>query len=124
MKIANRNARQYVVMQHPFQGSNLYAEFFCVDPKDPTGGQNGYVVYSYGEHHPLLIAVHIDGQDHWFANEDNPSRTTAKHRTQCRPDIYQDNIDLHWLSTQWMKLLVRGGYRALVKARVIEGVAA
>ena len=125
MKIANRDAREWVVKQHPFEGSNLFAQYFCVDPKDPDPGQSGYVVYSYGPHHPLLVAVHIDGQDHWFANEDGYSQSTKRHMSQCRPDIYsQGAITLNWLSTAWMMRLATGGYRELVKARVVEGVAA
>lgn len=125
MKIANRDARQWVVKQHPFEGSNLFGQLFCVDPKDPSPGQSGYVVYSYGPHHPLLVAVHIDGQDHWFANEDGYSQSTKRHMSQCRPDTYsQGSVTLNWLSTAWMKRLVQGGYRELVKARVVEGVAA
>lgn len=126
MKIANRDARKFVQQQHPFQGSNLFAQYFCVDPKDPDPGQSGYVVYSYGPHHPLLVSVTIDGRDEWFANEDGYSQSTKRHMTQCRPDIYYTKgaIELHWLSTAWMKRLVQGGYRELAKARIVEGVAA
>jgi len=124
MKVANKNARQLVEKQHPFEGSNLFGQLFCVDPKEPAPGQSGYVVYSYGPHHPLLVAVHVEGQDMWFANEDGYSQSTKRHMSQCRPDMYNKSIQLHWLSTGWMKRLVTGGYRELVEARVIEGVAA
>jgi hypothetical protein len=121
MKIANRDARHYVAKQQPFQGSHLYAEYFCVDPTDPSPGQSGYVVYSYGPHHPLLVAIHIDGQDHWFANEDGYSNTTKRHMSQCRPDIYNPSIKLHYLSPSWMHKLVTKGYRSIAAGRVIEG---
>jgi hypothetical protein len=125
MKIANRDAREWVVKQHPFQGSNLYAEYFCADAKDPTEGGHGYVVYSYGRHHPLLVAVHIGGQDLWFANEDGCSQSTKRHMSQCRPDTYsQGAITLHWLSTRWMIRLVTGGYQAIAKERVLKGATA
>lgn len=121
MKIANRDARQYVAKQHPFKGSNLYAEFFCVQPTEPAPGDYGYVVYSYGPHHPLLIAVTVNGQDHWFANEDGYSQSTKRHMSQCRPDTYDKSVVLHWLSPRWMAALVKGGYKAIAKERVIHG---
>ncbi len=124
MKIANKNARQLVEKQHPFEGSNLFGQLFCVDPKDDTPGQYGYVVYSYGPHHPLLACVHVEGRDLWFANEDGYSQSTKRHMSQCRPDMYNKAIQMQWLSTGWMKRLVNGGFRELMSARVIEGVAA
>ena len=119
MKIANRDAREFVQKKHPFQGNNLFAEFFCVDPKDATPGQYGYVVYSYGKHWPLFVCITVDGQDLWFENEDRHSVTTSKHRSQAHP-----HVDIQYaLSRTWMEKLVAGGYRAIAKARVIEGVA-
>lgn len=119
MKIANKNAREFVQRQHPFEGSNLWAQYFCVNSKDPSPGQSGYVVYSYGVHYPMLAAVHINGQDHWFANKDKYSPSTSRHMQQCRPEA-----PLNWLSTVWMIHLVSCGYIAIVKDRILEGVAA
>jgi len=119
MKIANREARQFVQKTHPFQGSNLFGELFCVDPKDSTEGQYGYVVYSYGKHWPLFVCIRINGADLWFENEDRFSPTTSKHRTQSHP--YGDT---HKLSVYWMKKLVAEGYQAIAKERVLQGVAA
>ncbi len=114
MKVANRNARQYVQRLHPFEGSNLYGTFFCTNPSSTALGDSGYVVYSYGQHWPLFINV----CDQWFENKDRHSVTTSKHRSQTHP--HQPTI---LLSTDHMKLLVRKGYRALVATRVIDGVA-
>ncbi len=114
MKVANRNARQYVQRLHPFEGRNLYGTFFCTNPSSAALGDSGYVVYSYGQHWPLFINV----CDQWFENRDRHSVTTSKHRSQTHP--HRPTI---LLSTEWMKKLAQGGYQALVKARVIEGVA-
>lgn len=73
MKIANRNAREYVRTLQPFTANNLYAENAGVF----------YVVYSYGEHWPLWV---YDGEnDCWYENDDKYSSTTSKHKSQTRP---------------------------------------
>ena len=112
MKIANRDARQYVLRRKPFDGSNLYARRRTLVTDDDT--VTWYTVYSYGEHYPMFI--HING--HWFKNNDVCSRTTAKHKTQC----YPHGAITFPLSTQWMKVLAEQGYVALAKMRVTEGV--
>ena len=114
MKIANRDARQYVQKQHPFEGSNLFAQFYCVDPKDPSPGQSGYVVYSYGEHWPLFVCIQFNGHDTWFENEDTHSQSTARHRSQSHP-----HVDIRYaLSTERMIKLVTHGYTAIARDRV------
>ncbi len=118
MKIANKNARQYVQNLHPFQGSNMFATFRTQNNADGTNGPDmWYVVYSYGYHFPMYI--HANGK--WFANEDRFSRTTTRHQSQARP--VTDGTQLNWLSTEWMKRLAAGGFQAIAKERVIHGVA-
>ena len=113
MKIANRDARKYVEKEHPFEGSNLYAQFHTQNhPNGDNGPDMWYVVYSYGDHWPLFIKANGT----WFENEDKHSRTTAKHRTQCCPDRYTV-----LLPYQWMLRLAKGGYAAIAKARVLQG---
>lgn len=46
-------------------------------------GHRLYIVYSYGEHWPLLVFDRATGE--WWANEDKYSATTSRHMTQCRP---------------------------------------
>jgi hypothetical protein len=111
MKIANKNAREYVLQRKPFDGSNLYARQRTLVTSDDT--VSWYTVYSYGEHYPLFI--HIGG--HWFENEDKYSVSTSKHRSQSHPHAVTFP-----LSTQWMKVLAEQGYVALAKMRVTEGV--
>lgn len=119
MKIANKNAREYVLKQHPFKGNNLFGELFCPSPKDAIEGQSGYVVYSYGKHFPIYIALHLGGHDVWFANKDKYSRSTARHQSQARP--VWEGSGMCWLDTQWMLRIISGGYQAIVKQRVLTG---
>jgi hypothetical protein len=115
MKIANKNAREYVLQRKPFEGNNLYAvtrQSLSPDPENFNTVQH-YVVYSYGEHYPLFI--YIGG--HWFENEDKYSVSTSKHRSQSHPHAVTFP-----LSTRWMKVLAEQGYVALAKMRVTEGV--
>lgn len=115
MKITNRDARKFVQQRLPFQGNNLFAQVHTRNSEDGTNGPDTwYVVYSYGTHWPLFIWVNGT----WFENEDRFSVTTSKHRTQIHP-----HCPTVLLSTEWMKRLAQGGYRELVKARIVEGVA-
>ncbi len=106
MKIANRDARQYVQRLHPFEGSNLFAQY------KPEGNGVRYIVYSYGHHWPLFVHCH----DTWFENEDRFSVTTSKHRTQSHP-----HCPTVLLSVEWMRKLAQGGYQAIAKERVLKG---
>jgi len=113
MKIANRDARQFVQKQHPFEGNNIYAQFHTQNNDDGTNGPDmWYVVYSYGDHWPLFIHA----GDTWFENEDKHSVTTSKHRTQTHP--HRPTV---LLSTKWMLRLAKGGYAAIAKERILQG---
>ena len=114
MKIANRDARQYVKRIHPFQGNNLFATYFCVNPSSGDPGDSGYAVFSYGQHWPLFISIHINGKDVWFENEERHSVTTSKHRSQTHP-----HCPTVLLSTAWMLRLYRGGFKAIAKERIL-----
>jgi hypothetical protein len=111
MKIANRDARQFVQKEHPFEGSNLYAQFHTQNNADGTNGPDmWYAVYSFGDHWPLFI--HANGT--WFENKD--SQSTQRHHSQCHP-----HCPTVLLSAQWMVRLATGGYAATAKARVLQG---
>ena len=73
MKIANRNASQYVQNKEVFQGSNMYAKYVG----------NKYVVYSYGNHFPMYVFYHV----RWYRNTDKYSVTTSKHQSQAMPYV-------------------------------------
>ncbi len=115
MKIANRDARQFVQKQHPFEGNNIYAQFHTMKNEDGTHTGMWYAVYSYGDHWPLFIHCH----DTWFENEDKRSVTTSKHRTQTHP-----HCPTVLLSYQWMLQLASGGYQAIAKERILTGATA
>jgi hypothetical protein len=104
MKIANKDARLFVQKQHPFEGSNMYAQF------KPEGDGLRYIVYSYGEHFPMYIHC----KDVWFENEDKYSPTTSKHMSQARPT---HNTIL--LSSEWMRKLASEGYVAIASSRIL-----
>lgn len=113
MKTANRDARQFVQKEHPFEGSNLYARFHTTHhPNGENGPDMWYAVYSYGDHWPLF--VHIN--DTWFENEDKHSQSTSKHRTQTHP-----HCATVLLSSKWMQRLAKGGYAAIAKERILTG---
>lgn len=108
MKIANKAARSMVEQRRPFEGSNLFARYESNDT------EQWYVVYSYGEHYPMFI--HAEGC--WFENEDKYSPTTSKHRSQAHP--HRTTV---LLSTEWMKRLARGGFKAIAQERILRSAA-
>lgn len=71
MRIANKNASNYVRNRLPFTGNNLFSESI----------RNGYVVYSYDHHFPLF--VYSQKTKKWYGNGEKYSVSTSKHRTQC-----------------------------------------
>ena len=70
MKIANRDAEDYVTQHLAFDGSNLYGRH------NEGGTFYQYVVYSYA----TPIYVYEDGEE--FINETRYSRTTNRHMSQ------------------------------------------
>jgi hypothetical protein len=99
MKVANKNARQYVDELKEFEGSNTFAENKVAF--DETGL---YVVYSYGYHFPMYIYDYQAGI--WIGSRDKYSVSTTKHQSQCRP-----SEKIHcWLdTTEQMKEYTRCG---------------
>jgi hypothetical protein len=113
MKIANRDARRYVQRRQPFEGSNLYGRTFVANPSSTTEGDSGYVVFSYGRHWPLFVAVSLGGRTVWFENKDRYGTTTSRHRSQCHP-----YFDTTMLTVDQMLLLIYKGFTALSRERV------
>lgn len=108
MKIANKNAREFVQKEHPFDGNNLFAQFGCSHDTKETW----YVVYSYGLHFPMFVKAN----GIWFENEDKFSPTTSKHRSQAHP-----LCPTVLLSTRHMLTLAKDGYSALAGQRILHG---
>jgi hypothetical protein len=115
VKIANRDARQYVQRRQPFTGNSLYAETWLAIPSGIAEGGCGYAVFSYGFHWPLFAAVSLGGRTVWFENTDKHSVSTSKHRSQTHP-----HTDTTPLTVQQMRTLVQRGYTYMVRQRVFD----
>lgn len=109
-RIANRNAREYVQRNEPFQGSNMFGLFENPCEFELTGDNEDwaqefkewkqsrpYVVYSYGTHFPMFIYL----GNTWYENSDKYSVTTSKQQTQAHPQM--DTIKM---TTKEMKELL------------------
>lgn len=84
IRLANYNCRKAVEARQAFKANNIYAERQHADPT--RGTPDIYVVYSYGEHFPMYVAVVREfGMVHWYCNEDKYSRSTTRHQSQARP---------------------------------------
>ena len=104
MKVANKNARQYVDELKEFKGSynkngkhnaSIFAEN---EPAFDTHGADLYVVYSYGYHFPMYI---YDRQaEIWIGSNDRHSMSTTRHQSHCRPsDLASIENGGCWLNT-------------------------
>lgn len=93
IKTAIRDARPFVEEQETFTAGSVFALNY----------ETGYVVFSYGHHHPLFACVNRGGRRVWFVNEAKVSVTTSKHRTMLAPR----GVHLHPMSCEAMRLLHR-----------------
>ena len=100
MKVANKNARQYVDELKVFEGSNTFATW----ESNPYDNEDLYVVYSYGYHFPMYIYDRQAGI--WVGSRDKYSVSTTRHQSQCAP-----SEKIHcWLdTTEQMKEYIRCG---------------
>ena len=115
MKIANKKARELVQKEHPFEGSNLFAQFGC----NHDTGETWYVVYSYGLHYPMFVkanGVWFENEDRYELSQGRFSASTAKHRSQTHP-----LCPTVLLSTRHMIALSKDGYTALAGQRILHG---
>ena len=97
MRVANKDASEYVNKCEIFEGSNTFSEF-KVQYDDKL-----YVVFSYGYHFPMYM---YDYQAKtWIGNEDRFSMSTSKHQSLCRPS---EPIEC-WLNTHEMKEYINCG---------------
>ena len=94
MKVANKNASQYVDELKVFEGSNTFAT---------NDNEKLYVVYSYGYHFPMYIYDRQAGM--WIGNESSFSSSTTRHQSQCRPS---EGVQC-WLYTSQMKHYITCG---------------
>lgn len=97
MKIANKNAREYVEARKNFQGSNMFGKWLDI------GGAREksfdlYAVFSYGSHFPMYV---FDPNVGWIGNKDKYSSSTTRQQSHTRPS----NIHA-WYSTDEIKEIV------------------
>tara|TARA_R100001015_G_C4630818_1_gene192781 strand:+ start:3081 stop:3440 length:360 start_codon:yes stop_codon:yes gene_type:complete len=97
MKVANKNASQYVDELKVFEGSNTFAE------NKVRYDDKLYVVYSYGYHFPMYIYDYQAGM--WIGNKGRYSMSTSKHQSQCSPS---EPVEC-WLYTDEMKEYINCG---------------
>lgn len=84
-KINNSEAGYFAARREEFDCNGaLYGRW-----RNTVGGKV-YVVYSYGEHHPLYVWEDTEGR--WYENTNYASRTTSKHRRQARPCRYTTQV--------------------------------
>lgn len=109
-KLSNRQVSSYVNNLEAFE-TNSGSMF-------SSGGRSTglYAVYSYGFHFPMYVYDNATNQ--WFGNHDKHSTTTSTHQNYAHP-----NADIHWMSTDDMKLLTAAGSFAGVCADRITGEA-
>ena len=90
-KIANKDAATYVRQHLAFHGSNLYARIH------PTTIGHLYVVYSYRDSWPLLIARVIGeptARAAWYINGEYFSRSTSAHMAKVSRALTDDEKTL------------------------------
>jgi len=83
MRVANKDAKQYVDNLEKFDGSNLWSDYSC--------GGSLYIVYSYNTHYPMY--VYDKTVDVWYENTTWWSKTTLKHKSQARPSAECQELD-------------------------------
>ena len=104
MRVANRDAKQYVNELKEFKGSfNKYAKhnasIFAENESDfDLYSEDLYVVYSYGYHFPMYIYDRQAGI--WIGSKDKHSVSTTRHQSHCRPsDLASIENGGCWLDT-------------------------
>ena len=110
-RIANRDARKYVQILQPFEGSNLFAYWI-------SSTSNMYAVFSYGRSRPLWIW--LVEREIWVGNSSSYSRVTSIHRIHTDPKAER----VVWLPKNGLQTLLWKGPQALseliVNKRLME----
>jgi len=83
MLVANISCKEYVDNKKPFEGSNLFGEWF---------DDQFYVVFSYGYHFPIYVYNKLDNK--WYKNTNKYSITTSKHQSQAMPSCECTDLTL------------------------------
>ncbi len=81
VRVANSSCSTLVHDRKEFKGNNLFAKW--IDTQT-------YVVYSFGEHWPMI--ANIEGR--WYFNVSKASCTTSKHLTQARRGLLGQEVSI------------------------------
>ncbi len=109
-RTSNRNASQHTTKKESFDGSNTFGRWRHSDLWQPS--DDIYVVYSYGEHHPMYIYSSLLNE--WFENGDKyDSPSSKRHYAQLKP-----NSSTHIKSHEFMVNLTKMGVVEMTKQRV------
>ena len=90
--INRKQIPEFVSRKKPFQGSNIYGKFEM--SRYGISGMELFVVYSYGQHWPLLVSPRYTGSSapyweaQWIVNKDKYSCTTTRHLTVATNWLY------------------------------------
>ena len=101
MKIANKNASEYVNSRKQFQGSNMFGKWLDTG-NGRTESHMLYAVFSYGSHFPMYI--YDPKESKWLGNTDKYSQSTTRQQQHSRPS----HVDI-WYNTEQMKEVVYHG---------------
>ena len=112
-KTSNRDASNYTTLMQSFDGSNTFGRWRHKDLWQPA--DELYIVYSYGEHHPMYIYSTLLKE--WFENGDRQLETqsTKRHYTQLKPRNTATTLKSHL----YMKKLAQQGVVETTKDRVL-----
>lgn len=111
-RVANKDARVYVINKRPFKGSNTFGVLVNYINARDRSEIAMYIVYSYGYHWPLFVYDFNVRQ--WFSNCDKYSASTSKHHTQLSP--HEATIPLP--AEQMKHLIDCGGYAQMTQRRL------
>jgi hypothetical protein len=117
-KTSNANASNYTTLMQSFDGSNTFGRWRHKDLWQPA--DELYIVYSYGEHHPMYIYSTLLKQ--WFENGDRQLETqsTKRHYTQLKPKNTATTIKSHL----YMKKVAQHGVVGTTRERVTRAASA
>ena len=109
--INRKQIPEFVSRKKPFQGSNIYGKFEM--SRYGISGMELYVVYSYGQHWPLLVSPRYIGptapswEAQWLVNKDKYSYTTSRHLAVVTNWLY--SVNHGWTINAFFKGIVEIG---------------
>lgn len=103
IRVNNSQVRPLVDSHLEFDASNIFARWVGEEPRS-------YAVYSYHWVSPIYVWTgHV-----WVVNEDNPSITTQRHKSQSRPSVLGDCV---YGNTEFLRTVIDDGLAVAVHRR-------